>query len=356
MATQWIKKPKTRGQSWIILEREGQKSKKFSSPALEALNLAWSQEQISAEEAELKCREIIKQIRKKKEKLSVFNSVNARAVEQYWDAEYAHRLLVDPDGMKRSLISAANDVGHLSLLVATRAELQQKINEKYFDNPEKHRRTCSRLNQLLKYLKRDFKLILAKPENPEVNYINEIQLKQLLMAIQPEYRPIIATLFYTGMRIGETFVFQIKSEGVIRVEKQLDDKGRVRAVKNRRPRTVAVDMAGWNYVVECHRLMQERFYPRNKDFRKIVNNASQKLFTDKRHHIVAHDLRHSFAIHMLNKGCSITEIALLLGDSVAVANQYYVGFVATDETIKMIQDKLKPEPVAEEAIVLDKEA
>lgn len=356
MGTHWIKKPgKTpgnRGQSWQILHREGKgaelpkgrktpKSSSVELPALEALNVAWHAGTLSYEEAEKSCRELLKQLRAPKNRLRVFHSENQGVLDQYWEAEYAQRILVDAEGMRRSLIAAINVIGHLSLRVATRNELQAAINNAC-PKATKQRKICSRINQLLAFLKRDFSMTLAKPDSPEVKYITEPELLKLLAQIDIEHRPLIATLFYTGMRLGESFAFKIKKPGVIRVEKQLDRKGNLRAVKNRRPRTVAVSDAGWPYVLECYELMQQGKYPRSRDYRSITKKAARKLWKDNRQkHLVVHDLRHSFAIHMLHKGCSISEIALLLGDSVAVAQQYYVGFVANDETIDMIRTKLQ---------------
>jgi integrase len=331
----------------MILCRDADgKSLSVHNEALDALNLRWKNGDITKELADEKVKEIKHQLRVVRDKVSVFNSANAKILAEYWEREYTHRILIDPASMKNSLIAAINSVGNLSLLVATRAELQTRINELFIDDPEKHRRVCSRLNQILRYLGRGFKLQLAKADNPEVAYISESQLSLLMSALPFHLHRFVGTLFYTGMRLGEMFKFEIKSSGVISVKKQLDKKGKERAVKNRRPRTVAVDEAGWEYVHQFYEMREwpsgddGLLYPRNYDYRRVIKKAAKKVFKNPRNHITVHDLRHSFAIHMLNKGLSITEIALLLGDSVTVANRYYLGFVATDETITMIQKKL----------------
>jgi integrase len=52
---------------------------------------------------------------------------------------------------------------------------------------------------------------------------------------------------------------------------------------------------------------------------------------------VFHDLRHSYAIHMLEKvEVSLTMVAKLLGDSIQVVEQYYAGFALGEEGLRSV--------------------
>ena len=71
---------------------------------------------------------------------SVFNQVNLKILESYWESEYSHRSLVDEKSMYHDLKRAIESAGSLSLTVCTLTELQKEINRRLIDNPNKQRR------------------------------------------------------------------------------------------------------------------------------------------------------------------------------------------------------------------------
>lgn len=54
-----------------------------------------------------------------------------------------------------------------------------------------------------------------------------------------------------------------------------------------------------------------------------------------------HDLRHSYAIELLNHGVSLSLTAQALGNSVQVCQEYYAGFELSDEGLDVIRGKLE---------------
>jgi site-specific recombinase XerD len=58
--------------------------------------------------------------------------------------------------------------------------------------------------------------------------------------------------------------------------------------------------------------------------------------------VTVHDLRHSFAVHMLvDHNQSVKRIARLLGNSESVCEKYYLNFVFEDDTLDSLVAQLK---------------
>jgi integrase len=84
--------------------------------------------------------------------------------------------------------------------------------------------------------------------------------------------------------------------------------------------------------------MERRLEIRNARYAERVRTAGRKVFPkDTSKHIKFHDLRHSYAIHLLNQGVPIGLVAQALGDSVQVTQENYLGFCLTDEGVSMVR-------------------
>ena len=71
-------------------------------------------------------------------------------------------------------------------------------------------------------------------------------------------------------------------------------------------------------------------------------NVSRKIWgKSTARDISPHDLRRSFAIHLLSeKGFTITDVAFLLGDNESVVQDYYAGYSLTENMIINLKKKL----------------
>lgn len=331
MATYWKKTPEKPSQKWQILRREAGKSKAEKSEALEAINLLWQAGKLDREQAERRVEALVTALQKaSRANLADQSLVNRKLMEDYWQTEYAVRVLVSPQAMYNDLLRAIKAIEPVDLLSASRTELQAKVN-KILPNRKKHRRVTARLNQLLRYLGRDIRLHATRKQRPEISYLSEQELLDSLFKLPKHTRLFVAAMFYTGARPGELFEMTVKGENLVRIEKQMDREGDVRDTKTGQGRDVLVDASGWHWVTE---FIKRRY--------EIPRNARHTIFKKVTRKVI-YDLRHSYAIHMLNKGLSITDIALLLGNSVTVCNEYYTGFVAKPETIEAMRRRLEVE-------------
>ena len=57
-------------------------------------------------------------------------------------------------------------------------------------------------------------------------------------------------------------------------------------------------------------------------------------------HLVAHDLRHSFAIRMLERA-NLTYVALQLGNRIELCQEHYTGYELHDEGISILRDLMR---------------
>lgn len=328
MATYWIKRPAKISHSWAILRRAAGVSEAVDSEELDAVNGLWQAGKLTKEQAEGKVFKIKEALRERSKSTAASDSlINRKVLEDYWQEEYATRILVDPDAMYNDLRRAVKAIEPVDLVVASKAELQAQVN-KLLSNRNKHRRVVARINQLLKFLGRDVRLKLSKQPRLEVKYLSEQALLKLLPSLKPKEAAFAAAMFYTGCRVGEMFSMRIMDEHVVRVPTQVDRRHRIKDTKTGEARSVVVDPNGWGYVKEFI-AMRDRI-KRNMRHSSFSRATGMPIYA----------LRHSYAIHMLNRGLNITDISLMLGNSVAVCNRFYTGFVAKPETLEIIKKKL----------------
>lgn len=77
---------------------------------------------------------------------------------------------------------------------------------------------------------------------------------------------------------------------------------------------------------------------RKIEFSGLIKKAGRLTFpqSSEKQNLKAHDCRHSYAVHLLNSGVSISLIAKSLGNSVLVCEKYYLGYALRPEGIEMI--------------------
>ncbi len=330
----YLKAPHGRGVSFRIILNH----RLIRNEALEATNKAFKAGTLSRHEASKALKELTHKLNLEFKDKRVFNADNERVVIQYWNKEYARRSLVDPASSRSALNRAVKAIGNLSLTTASFEELQNSV---YTLIPNKQRRVVQSLNQLLKFLNRDFKLNKARPTKAKVKYLTETELTLILPHLPNEaIRFLHQVCFYTGARIGEAFALDTNSilQDTIRIFEQVDKKGELRETKNRKQRyAFLVDKAV--PVVKRWILVKGAIDANTRErMAKITRAACKKAFpTNKDKHCKFHDMRHSYAIGLVSKGVSLTAVSQCLGNSVAVCERYYVGYQLTTETVQMIK-------------------
>jgi integrase len=105
--------------------------------------------------------------------------------------------------------------------------------------------------------------------------------------------------------------------------------------KTRRSRIAFVSLHGREYLRTWFSVPEhEKNKLRKSDLAKIFREACKRAFPDRpEKHLKFLDLRHSYAIHFIRNGASISLVAQSLGNSVSVCQEYYAGFSLTPETV-----------------------
>jgi integrase len=147
--------------------------------------------------------------------------------------------------------------------------------------------------------------------------------------------------FATGMRLGEIFAIEPRlynrRDNTIKVLFQIDKKKKKRKTKNRKDRTT--------YVLPAYRQAIEEWFSVVNEFdhrtRLRISRYTQKASKLIGKSIRFHDLRHSYAIYLLSRGVPLSHVAQCLGDSISVAEEYYVGFNLSADSINLINSIVK---------------
>src|SRR5690606_37471806 len=141
------------------------------------------------------------------------------------------------------------------------------------------------------------------------------------------------TLFGTGMRLSEAIAAQTSdlNKSMLMVDKQMDKNGKVKSPKRDRVGRVIVLDQTLEHVKRWLALPTEERHGLRYNLYTALERACFELNLGKR--IGPHDLRHSHAIYLLERGASLTEVALQLRNTVQVCQRYYTGFEHTPGTL-----------------------
>jgi integrase/recombinase XerC len=172
------------------------------------------------------------------------------------------------------------------------------------------------------------------PKPIEEKYINEVMEEATL-----EEKMLVSLLYGLGLRISE--LSALKREDIRNGWVQICGKGnKVREV----PMPVSLAVLVERYIAELmpkHYLFEKGNVPLNS---AQLRYKLTKLF--KRHGIKAtpHQLRHSFATHLLNHGARIADVSELLGHETMATTQVYTKL----GRVKKMQEYMKAHPLVNE--------
>lgn len=283
------------------------------------------------------------------ENMAILGDFNAPNPGTYWHDVYGRRKrLIDRRSSYYELRRSLEAVGNLSLTTATEQEIQAAIDgHGYPDN--KQRRIVSRLQPLLEFIgRKEIKLEKARPEQREVRYLTVDEFNAVLKHVEePWLKTLSKMAFYSGLRQGELFGVKPEeiSEGqaVVNVRRQLDPKLKFRPTKTRAIRKAFLFPEGGDAYREWFELPQEEvFKHRLARIAELFRDACIKAFPKRPDKwCTFHDLRHSYAIRLLEKGVPLSFVARSLGNSEVVCEQHYTGKVLTDGFIEGIKAFVK---------------
>lgn len=345
----FVKRPGNGRRSFSIIKRviapSGTKENStLKHERLDAINAQMIAGVLSSSAADLAvinlCEELNADAKKRERGVWVASEDNLRLLKEYFEKEYARRRSDKASAMAR-LKRAIEQLGPHSLLGDANA-LQRVVDERFGYSSTVQRKYVAALNQMRKWFGVRERLALDREMPPEFRYVTEREFDRILKRVNdPVAAALFELLFSTGMRVGEAFAFppnHISSQRVL-IRRQMLRGGKIAQTKNRKERSTILMGRG----VEAAKLWvkQDLSVLRDVVYNRILKKAAREAFPgDTSKHLSVHDLRHSFAVHLVSE-CDVTVdwVAKLLGDSVTVAERYYLRFKASDENLDRIIKK-----------------
>lgn len=269
--------------------------------------------------------------------LRQYSERNLDLLERYWKNEYSRRKTspASKDSMRGAFDRMLLALGTLEIEHSRIEDLQKAV-----DTMKDQRRGAMCLNILRRFAGKDSRVYLNRPETPDVKFITLNQLKGLKFPKEDEILRIAAFVaFGTGARQGELFGFsgnnEMNSGSVMRISSQRYRNWAKGDTKRRQGRHAPI-VSACRWAVKAWIALPEET---KKALRLFKFSEYMKDLAGVRWH----DLRHSYAVHLLGAGFSLEEVAKALGNSIVVCERYYAGYVLDAGTAATLAKKLEEE-------------
>ncbi len=149
---------------------------------------------------------------------------------------------------------------------------------------------------------------LVRVENKRLRFLSKEECKRLYHAASDDLRPILVFALHTGMRRGE--ILNLKWEDVSFEQKLLY----IRETKSGEPREIPISETVFKTLSKIKDRGIYVFPSRSGERRKDLRTAfSKALKRAKIKEIRFHDLRHTFASHLVMSGVDLLTVKELLG-------------------------------------------
>lgn len=342
--TYQINRPGKARRTFSLYEKRGDGTyRNINCKELKLINNQLLAGQIDVQRAELLVLDLKRQLFEERDKYEpkvLFNSDNASILESLKKEEYAYKDMESEESAIYDIQRALKIIGHLSLRTASKDELQKKIDDEALQS-NAQRRVVMRVHQLLKFIGRsDIKLRKRKPGKHSVHYISFQDFQRMIGFVQDEnMRLLITCAFATGMRLGENFAAKSLFQNHIQVFGQMTEEWGFKGTKTKRERRAVIVPEFYNDV--------QRWVDLPDEIKRTIRNARHNLILKKACELAKvqpvkmGDLRHSYAIYLLQKGVSLSLVSQALGNSIQVCQMFYAGFQLTTESVDIIAQKLK---------------
>lgn len=257
--------------------------------------------------------------------------------------------LASVDSVNKNFHSKQIDYNQaITLLKDDRDTIYYKLESNTQYSHENRRRLVCRVNALLTFIGRGFKIPKLKAKQiRKISHITEKELERFVIELKNEIDKVACRIiFYTGLRTGELFGFTLSDvdfeKNLINIDKQLTRDFKIEPPKSNKERDVIFpdllkeDLKKWFEFKDS-----EKELARNNLSKRFLS-ASRRIWGKVKHRDISpHDLRRSFAIHLIvEKDFSVTNVAFLLGDTEAVVQKYYSGYTISQNMAEMLLKKL----------------
>lgn len=330
------------------------KSTVIDNPQTQAINKAFKAGTMDHDQAKEAMQREVLRIRKEQDRINPLPKVklwpaNERILRNYWDTAYKHRRhqLKDKDAAFNRLRRAIEALGDTPL-TASPDEIQTAIDSHVMANGGQQRTLIAATTQLLKFIGRhDVFLTPWKKRKPKVRYVTLDEFKQVAEHLPPMHKILCWIGFSTGARVGEIFAmtpdnFDQDDESIFIGEQMLRSRN-PGDTKNERDRHCVLIDEGVPWLKKWFTIHKsEKAKLRNARHADIFGDACEKVFPDdptKR--LTFHDLRHCYAIHMLDNGVHPKFVAQSIGDSIQVLEDHYSTYALTKDGVKAMRAILK---------------
>jgi integrase len=346
----YLKKPGPKRKSYVLVcYRPISRTKKEYLPLADkiqadadSINEQLQNKIIKHHEAELLFSDLIQtQYRKSKVqgvalKRALISEVNAKVLNRFWTAKYEVRYLEDESSARYDFERAFRAIEPLSLQSASQGELQKALKKNLL-GVSQIRRATDRLNEVLKFLKRELKLEKPKKERKAIRHLTKAEVLKLVPAIECIHcRDLAMSLFVSGARLGEAMALEPSDlRGLeLSITKQRTAYGlkKIKAPKREKTGTVAIFELGSGELKRW--LGVEEKWSHRWHLSAEISKACAKA---KLKRISPHDLRHSHAIHLLTLGATLTDVSLNLRNRIEVCQEYYTGYAHSEGTLERLK-------------------
>ena len=234
--------------------------------------------------------------------------------------------LVDPDGLLKRLLRAAEYLGNVSVREASEEEIYSALSQ--IKSQARRYETRRAVNEMLKYCRRPFSLYNPVPDRPdEIAFIRITDFLERTKNMRKDYRTILGALFASGCRWSELPVAAL-GDGQVTVSRQLKPGPTLGPTKNKKSRAAPILPPLQRFVDEYRRMEREERYSACLSNHKRIYYACKKALG-----VRLHDLRHSYCVEWGAKGCSTADLAQYIGDTEEVTERHYRNYCLTSDAV-----------------------
>lgn len=326
--------------------RDGCKpSETIVDPKIDTINRLFLDNQLSENETRQRFDDVRSQYYRRDGQLPPLgNTDNLKILEKFWrnylKKRRGHRALKDPNAALQKYKRAIDVLGALSITTATEDDIQAafdttaEIKGWTVNNQQK---IGSAIRAVLKFAGRsDVELIFSSQNAREdIVHITIEELKVITSSLQNnKLKLIVGAAFFTGMRIGELMCLSSSSilNHVIDVRNQKKRDGTISKTKTGSTRLAFIIPEGQK-VVESWASSDKSLPVKVENLAHLMRKVSEKSIGKS---IKFHDLRHSYAVHLVQSGAPLELVAQSLGNSMKVCERYYSGFKLTNYGIETL--------------------
>lgn len=328
--------------------------------ALDSINRRYCTGKLSFEDARTEVEELVETLYKdgKHVLACVYNTKNLKVVEEYLNARYnkARRAkMADYSRARQESTWAVEALGELSIHVAESSQIQARLDEASDGEANTQRRLIFKMRAILNWLRPSERwkdlLALWDEEYKLVRYLTESEFTLVLKHLPSAHHKALAMVCYhLGCRVGEASALSLsdlkEARHAVSIFKQirLEDQETRKVTpktKNKKRRDAFIFPEGIPALKTWVEIKVSLTSGERSRLAETMTAACQKVFpNDETKHLTWHDLRHCYAIRLLDKGLTIDDVADMIGDSVVVAKKHYIGFIVSDARMERIKAKV----------------